>query len=349
MMEITKELRGYIEEEKIYEYTLTNQNNVSLSVISYGGMITEIKMPNLKGKIEDITIHLDDLEEIISDRPYHGTIIGPVAGRIRGGVYFDGEKEVQLDQNEEERTLHGGKEGLDRKNWAVKVQEGSDKMSLVLSTIHADMESGFPGNLSVTVTYTLTEENDLIIDYDAESDKKTLFSPTNHVYFNLSGDKKNPIYDHLLELKSDEYASITKEGLITGELCKVKNRDYDFNEMKSLAFLPESEEKEIQEHDGLDHSFILRKDSDEPDAKIYHPETGRLIQMYTDTEAVVVYTHNHVQESETKTIPKHSGITLETSGLADATDFEIFRPILLAKGEHFHSQTRFNFSVNQSL
>lgn len=344
-MEITKELKGYIEEEKIYEYTLTNQNNLSLSVVSYGGMITAIKMPDKDGKIEDITVHLDDLDEIIQDRPYHGALIGPVAGRIRDGRYFDGEKEVQLDQNEEDRSLHGGEEGLDRKNWSLDYLEGDDQGTLVLQTLHKDLESGYPGNLSVRVTYTLTEENELIIDYQAETDKKTIFSPTNHVYFNLSGDKKEPIHDHLLELKSDEYASITKEGLITGELCKVKNTDYDFNEMKSLEFLPDSQEKEIQEHEGLDHSFILKADKDEPAAKIYHPATGRMVEMQADTEAVVVYTHNHEQRSKTKTIPKHSGITLETSGLADATDFEKFRPILLDKGESFYSRTSFKFSI----
>lgn len=344
-MEITKKLKGYIEEEKIYEYRLTNKNKLSLSVISYGGMITEIKMPDKDGKLEDITVHLDDLDEIVKDRPYHGTIIGPVAGRIRDGRYFDGDKEVQLDQNEEDRTLHGGKDGLDRKNWSVEMQEEEDASTLVLSSIHKDMESGFPGNLSVSVTYTLTEENDFIIDYYAVTDKKTIFSPTNHVYFNLSGDMKEPIYNHFLKLESDYYASITKEGLITGELCKVKNTDYDFNEMKSLEFLPNSQEKEIQEHEGLDHSFILKSDKNEPAAKIFHPVTGRMVEMQTDTEAVVVYTHNHEQVSKTKTIPKHSGITLETSGLADAMEFGIFRSILLDKGEKFHSRTSFKFSI----
>ncbi|MDN6730799.1 MAG: galactose mutarotase [Atopostipes suicloacalis] len=346
-MEVNKRLKGYFEDEEVYEYTLKNKNNLSLSVVSYGGITTEIKMPDRKGKFEDITVHLDDLEEMIEDRPYHGAIIGPVAGRIRGGHYFDGEKKVQLDQNEGEKTLHGGSAGLDRKNWAVKVLEKEEEVTLLLTTIHKDLESGFPGNLSVSVSYTLNEANELIIGYEAVSDEKTIFSPTNHVYFNLAGEQKEPIYHHFLELASDYYVSITEDGLITGEVCKVEGTDYDFTEMKSLEFLPESQEKEIKEHDGLDHAFLLREKPEEAAAKIYHEKSGRMVEMYTDTEAVVVYTHNHEQVSQTKTIPKHTGITLETSGIADAMAYEKFHSILLDKDEEFHSKTRFIFSLKE--
>lgn len=344
-MEVKKRLFGYFKEEKVYEYTLTNSNDFSLSVLSYGGMITKLKMPDRHGKMEDITVHLDSLDEIISDRPYHGTIIGPVAGRITKGRYFDGEEEIQLEQNEEEQTLHGGSHGLDTKNWKGEVHKSKREARLLLKTLHPDLESGFPGNIEISVSYTLTETNDLKIDYEALSDKKTVFSPTNHLYFNLAGNNKERIYDHELQLASDFYAVITKEGLLTGELRSVEKSDYDFRKMKKLDFLQDSEEIGIQEQGGLDHPFLLNKKNQEPLANLFHEESGRQVEMTTDADAVVVYTHNHEHSSDTKTIEQHSGIALETSGLPDAMNHKNFPPIALEKGEKFHSQTIFSFSI----
>lgn len=344
-MEVKKRLFGYFMEEEVYEYTIINSNDLSLSVISYGGMITQIGMPDRNGEIEDITVHLDSLDEIIADRPFHGTIIGPVAGRITKGRYFDEGEKIQLEKNEKDRTLHGGSHGLDTKNWEVEVYESGDEITLVLETLHPDLESGFPGNIAVKVSYTLNEANDLIIDYEAMSDKKTVFSPSNHVYFNLSGNKEEKIYEHTFELASDYYAVIIKEGLLTGELRSVDHSDYDFREMKKLAFLLNSEEKGIMEHEGIDHPFLLNQKNKSSLAKLYHKKSGRQLEMKTDADAVVIYTHNHEQLSETKKLGQHSGIALETSGLPDAMNHENFPSIELNKNETFHSQTIFTLSI----
>lgn len=344
-MKIRKKTVAYLKNEEIKEYTLTNSNNLSIAVLSYGGIIREIIMPDRKGKLEDITVHLDSVEEMIQDRPYHGAIIGPVAGRISNGSYFDGHKRIQLEQNEEDRTLHGGSHGLDTKNWKVRVIKKQKAITLILETFLPDLESGFPGNVEVKVSYTLNENNELKITYHAISDKRTIFSPTNHVYFNLSGNNKEAIYDHSLELASDFYVPITKEGLARGELKTVKNSDYDFRKMKSLDFLLKSKEKEIIEHQGIDHPFLLKNKESQPHARIYHEASGRLVSMTSDADAVVVYTHNHEQISERKNIQMHSGITLETSGLADGMNYENFPSILLGKDELFQSETSFQFSL----
>lgn len=347
-MEIKKEMLGHFNEDEIYEYTLLNSNKFSVSVISYGGIITKIKMPDRNGLVEEVTVNVDDLEEIIERRPFHGAVVGPVAGRISKGQYFDGDQKIQLDQNEGENTLHGGENALDNRVWDVETNEKENEGTLILTTQLADGLGGFPGNVEVTVYYTLNEVSEFTIHYEAQSDEKTLFNPTNHSYFNLSGNNKEAIYDHELQLESDYYAVLNDENISTGELRSVDETDFDFRAGKELKSLLNSTDKQITDRKGLDHPFLLNKEASETKARLYHEDSGRMVEMSTDADAVVVYTHNHEQEKlskKDKNIGKHSGIALETSSLPDAVNQEGFGSIWLDENEIFKSETVFKFSL----
>lgn len=347
-MEIKKEVFGVLNNENIYEYTLKNAQNISLSVLSYGGIITKIKMPDRNGTIEEVTINVDSFEEIVANRPFHGALIGPVTGRISDGRYVDGGKEVQLDQNEGKNTLHSGESGFDSKIWQVETQEQEDKITLILSSQFEDGAGGFPGNVDATVYYSLNEAGEVTIRYEATTDQTTIFNPTNHVYFNLSGNNKEPIHTHEFQLASDYYAVLDNENLPTGELKAVEQTDFDFREGKKLACLVEATDEQITSRKGLDHPFLLNQEKLKKAAILYHGDSGRLLQMATNSDAVVVYTHNHEQnlsEQSNQKLGKHSGIALETSQLPDAVNQEGFGSIWLEPGEKFSAETTYTFSI----
>lgn len=347
-MKITKEVFGVLNNETIYEYTLINSRNISLSVISYGGIITAVKMPDRKGTIEEVTINVDSFDEMVANRPFHGALIGPVTGRISKGHYFDGENRIQLDQNEGENTLHSGEKGFDTTVWHVETQEENDKITLILSSQFKDGEGGFPGNVDVTIYYSLNEAGEVTIRYEATTDKTTIFNPTNHVYFNLSGNNKESIYNHEFQLASDYYAVLDNENLPTGELKSVDHTDFDFRKGKELVCLTDATDEQITARAGLDHPFVLNQDTLDHAAKLYHHDSGRLLQMTTNSDAVVVYTHNHEYSTDNSTIlklAKHSGIALETSALPDAVNQEDFGSIWLEPNKKFSAEITYKFSI----
>lgn len=347
-MRVEKEFFGTHQNEDVYEYTITNENKVALSVISYGAIITKLWMPDKSGQIENITMNVETLDEMITSRPFHGAIIGRVSGRISNASYLDGTTKVTLDQNENTNTLHGGHTGIDQHHWDVKVEEHEDQASLILTTTSPDGEGGFPGDLAVTITYTLTEKNEIKISYEASTNQRTLFNPTNHVYFNLTGDYQKQIYNHDLQVDSDKFAVLDVENIPTGELKDVTNSSFDLRALTNVGEVVKSNDAQIAERNGLDHPFVLNKTKNMPAAVLKDKQSGRVLKMKTDAEAVVIYTHNSKQEPATKgeeVLPVHGGLTLETCALPDAVNQENFGSIWLEPGENFSSETVFTLSV----
>lgn len=344
-MKVSKKLYGYLRNKEVYEYTLTNSNNLSLSVITYGAIISSIKMPDRDGNIEEITVNLEDLDEIVKHRYFHGAIIGPVAGRISGAEYIDNKKIIKLDKNEGENTLHSGFDGLDTQIWDIIIDKLNNKITLVLETLLENNLGGFPGNVRVRVFYTLNEFGEIIINYEAETDQRTLFNPTNHVYFNLSGNSEKAIYKHELKINSNYYAVLDKENIPTGELKRVDGSVFDFRKSKNLELLKNISEETIQKFGGIDHPFLLEADSDKFAASLYDKKSGRFLKMRTDNDSVVIFTHNQELKTDSKTIKQHSGIALETSKLPDAVNQENFGSIWLEKDVKFKSKTIFKLMV----
>lgn len=347
-MEIQKELFGKLKDKDIYEYTLVNKNGYSLSVTNYGAIITKLMMPSNEGNVENITVNFKTLEEIVQSRPFHGAIIGPVSGRISGASYKDGNLEVLLEKNENGNNLHSGLTGIDQHIWNASTKEDEEQVSLILNTVSLDGESGFPGDLEVAVTYSLNEKNEVKIAYEAKTNKRTLFNPTNHVYFNLNGNSQELIHNHQLQVKSEKFAVLDDENIPTGELRAVGGTDFDLRGFRSLEEVLASEEKQIKNRNGFDHPFVLEKETDEPAVILKEESSGRVLEMKTDEEAVVIFSHNSqkvpVIDNET-TLPVHAGITLETCALPDAVNKEGFGSIWLEPGETYRSSTVFSLKV----
>ena len=258
-MKLQKVKFGEYQNEDVFEYTLTNSNKVSLSVISYGAIITKLIMPDKEGQLENITMNMKSLEEIVESRPFHGAIIGRVSGRIANAAYMDGPTKITLDQNEGTNTLHGGNTGLDQKNWEVTTEESDQQISLILTTVSPDGEGGFPGDVNVTITYTLTEKSEVKIMYEATTNKRTLFNPTNHVYFNLNGDYTEPIYNHEIQVDSNKFAVLDAENIPTGELRDVQDTAFDLRTLTDVEKVVKNDAKQIADRNGLDHPFVLNK------------------------------------------------------------------------------------------
>lgn len=349
-MNISEKVFGKYKGEQVKEYTLTNDNQISLSVITYGAIITQIRMPDKDDVVENVTVNFETLDEIVENRPFHGAIIGRVSGRIADAKYKDGDKEYKLDKSEGNNMLHGGFNGLDTKNWTAQPIKNDNQVSLILTTHSPHLESGFPGNLDVKVTYTLNNQNEVRIKYEAKTDERTLFNPTNHVYFNLSGENKESIHQHEIQVDSDSFAVLDEENIPTGELRDVDSTPFDLRTLTKLAEVLESDEEQIKERDGLDHPFALNQTKDKPAAILNHEESGRKLLMHTDRDAVVIFSHNTDKEPVTvneKTIKAHSGITLETSTLPDAVNHENFGSIFLSPDETYISETVFQFLIEE--
>ena len=218
-MDISIKDFGELSGQVIQEYTLTNRQGISLSAMTYGAAITSIRVPDKNGLIENIVLGYDTLDEYVSYRPYYGATVGRVAGRIDKGKFTLEGKNYQLETNDKTNHSHGGINGLDTKIWTVKTESTENEGHLVFTYKSPHGENGYPGNLTVKVTYTLTESNEWKINYQATTDKTTLFNPTNHVYFNLSGDPTKAINQHTLALTSKYFAELKEDYIPTVPCC----------------------------------------------------------------------------------------------------------------------------------
>ncbi|WP_256244533.1 aldose epimerase family protein [Alkalibacterium sp. 20] len=344
-MELTKTVFGTYEGKDVYEYTLTNSNGVSISAMPFGATLTKLVTPDKDGKKENITLNIENLKDFVTHRPFYGATIGRVAGRITKGKYFLGGKEIQLDVNEGNNLLHGGPKGLDTKLWDIEAYEAEGKLSFNYESPAG--ENGFPGTMQITVTYTLTEANEWVIDYTATTDEMTLFNPTNHVYFNLTGDINKPILNHELELASRHYVPLAEENLPGGNSASVDGTPFDFTILKPVKEAVLSDHPQIKPLNGLDHPFVLDQ-KDEVKGRLYDPESKREVKFYTDCNSVVVFTHNGEVDDYTidgGPAKQYAGITLETQTLPDAINQPGFGNVILRPDETFRSQTTYKFGV----
>lgn len=347
-LKLTTKAFGFYLNQEITEYTMTNTNGISLSAIPYGAIVTKIVTPDKSGKTADITLNVESLEDMLAHRPFYGATIGRVAGRITDGQYEVDSTQVQLDVNEKGNQLHGGPEGLDTKLFDVETKEASNSISLIFSYKSLAGEEGFPGNLDVTVEYTLNENNEWTIIYTANTDKTTLFNPTNHIYFNLNGDIHQPILNHTLQLKSSKHGTLGDRNLPTGQLEDSKGTPFDFSEPKVLEEALLSNEPQIKSLSGLDHPFVLDQTVEGPQAILTESQSGRKVEMYTEEQSVVIFTHNAEMDAYTikeRPAPQYAGITLETQALPDAVNQEGFGNIVLRPEETYQSETTYRFST----
>ncbi|WBL23782.1 aldose epimerase family protein [Zunongwangia sp. HRR-M8] len=336
--------------EKVEQYTLTNEAGMEVKIITYGGRITSLKVPDKNDEFEDVILGFDSLSQYTSEHPYFGALIGRYGNRIAEGKFsLDGE-EYQLPQNDGENSLHGGDQGFDKVIWTAEVP--SDSTSLILKYTSKDGEMGYPGNLDVTVTYTLNEDNSLDVAYEAESDKKTIVNLTQHSYFNLTGNFEETILDHEVVINADEFLPVDETLIPTGELRKVEGTPFDFTEAKKVGKEIETENEQLQLGKGYDHCWVLNDQSENMHfaASAYDPESGRFLEVSTTEPGIQFYTGNFLdgtlpRQGGEGTYAQRSGFCLETQHYPDSPNQEKFPSVVLNPGEKYNSKTTFKFSV----
>ncbi|MCT8975153.1 galactose mutarotase [Clostridium sp. CX1] len=346
-MKVTKKLFGEINWENVYEYTLKNDKGIEISCLDYGCVITKIVTPDRHGKYENIVLGFEDIESYREKSPYFGAVVGRVAGRIKGGEFELEGRTYTLANNDGKNHLHGGVKGFNDVIWEAEITEGEDEIKIEFSYTSLDGEEGYPGNLDVKVEYILNNNNEFIIQYKAETDKTTLFNPTNHSYFNLSGNLKRDVLEHSLKVDSSKFLEIDEELLPTGKVLEVSDTVFDFRKGRKIKEGVSSnyiQNKIVGQ--GYDHTFILNSNNSE--ILLWDEESGRKLVMNTDAPAVVLYTSNQLEEGMDLygvSSRNYLGLCLETQIPPDAIHHESFPDCILRPEEIFISRTKYTFSL----
>ena len=337
--------------EKVELFSLKNINGFEVDIITYGGRITSLKTVDNKGKLENVVLGFENLEQYEKDNPFFGALVGRYGNRIAKGKFSLNNTDYTLAKNNGENSLHGGLKGFDKVVWkVVDIQEG-DKGVLKLSYLSKDMEEGFPGNLTTMVTYTLNSDNSLDVLYEATTDKTTVVNLTQHSYFNLSGDFSQTILDHEVEIDADTYIPVDGGLIPTGELAMVEGTPFDFREAKLVGKDINAENEQIKLGGGFDHCWVLNdyESGYRSVAKAYHPESGRTLEVLTDEPGIQFYTGNFLDGTlpspKRGTYAKRSGFCLETQHYPDSPNQPKFPSVTLEPGDKYSTKTTFKFST----
>ena len=327
--------------DSTFLYTLSSEENITLKITDFGGIITEIHAPDRHGNTTNIALGFDNLEQYLAGHPNFGALIGRFANRIAKGTFtLDGET-YTLAINNGNNTLHGGNVGFDDVLWDASVIQTEQGEALELKYTSADMEEGYPGKLDVTVIYELTGDA-LHIDYHAVTSKATPVNLTNHTYFNLAGE--GTILDHILTLNASAYTPVNEELIPTGIIAPVEGTPFDFTEPHPVGA------RIARTEGGYDHNFVLDKEAGELAlaARLAEPESGRVVEVHTTEPGIQVYTGNFLDgslQSGDFVYEKNSGICLETQHFPDSPNQPNFPGTILRPGEEFTSTTVFRFTT----
>ena len=323
-------------------YELSN-DFLRVQITTYGARIAKILVPDKFGLERDVVAGFDTPNGFTGDNPYFNAVIGRVANRIGGARFHLDGVEYPLYANDGDNHLHGGKEGFDRKNWKAAI---NDDGSLSLSYLSKDGEEGYPGDLRVTVTYSLDGEK-LVIYYKAVADKNTLCSLTNHAYFNLDGDFTS-VADHELFIAADYITAIDKTLIPHGELFPVAGTAYDFNKPKKIGKDIKTDDFMLNIARGYDFNYVLKNDKKHPVAWAYSEKTGIKMEVYTDRDCMQLYTGNFLDGLQgKKKYGYQSAFCLETQGYPNACNVPDFPSMVLKKGETYLAYTAYGFSVKK--
>ena len=345
-MSITKEPFGQPQDgEEVDLYTLTNANGLIAKITNYGAILVSLEVPDKDGKLADITLGFDKLDGYLTRHPYFGSTVGRYANRIGGAKFVLDGVEHELAANNGPNHLHGGIKGFDKAVWQAQEVKAEKAVGLKLTYLSVDGEEGYPGNLACVVTYTLNNDDELRIDYEAvTADKATIVNLTNHTYWNLAGQGNGDILGHELMLNADAYTPVD-EGLIpTGEIKKLAGSPMDFTKPMTIG----SRIEEVA--GGYDHNYVLNSTGEGLPAlcaKVYEPSSGRVMEIQTTEPGVQFYTGNFLDGSVTgkagKVYKKHYGFCLETQHFPDSPNKPDFPPVVLSPGEKYLTTTVYKF------
>lgn len=347
---ITKEDFGTVDGKKVELYTLTNRNGLEAKVMTYGGVVVSLKVPDRNGNLADVVLGYDNLTGYLQDTSYFGSIIGRYANRIAKGKFTLNGVEYKLATNNGENHLHGGIKGFDKVVWdgsATKIPNG---VRLKLAYISRDMEEGYPGNLLLTVFYTLTNSNELKIDYWATTDKDTVVNLTQHSYFNLAGEGTGDILKHELVINANRFTPVDSTLIPTGELRSVSGTPLDFLRPTPIGARINQEEEQLKLGKGYDHNFVIngRGGVMRKAARAFEQSTGRVMEVWTTEPGMQLYTGNFLDGRPGKGGKPYQfryGFCLETQHFPDSPNHPKFPSATLKKGAKYSSSTIYRFST----
>lgn len=334
-------------------FTLQNAAGMTVGITNYGGIIVSLTAPDKAGKFEDVTLGMDSLSSYVKGNPFFGALVGRYGNRIANGKFTLDGKPYSLVTNNMGNHLHGGTVGFDKVLWTATPVEG-DEPALKLTYVSKDGEEGYPGNLSVTVTYTLQKDNALKIDYQATTDKPTVVNLTNHTYFNLTGGAKRDVLDHVLTLNADRYVPVDKTLIPTGKLTPVAGTPFDFTKPTRVGDkIDDSTDVQIKYGLGYDHCWVFGDTSQslKPVATVFEPTSGRVMEVQTTEPAVQFYTGNFLNGSVTgregTPYRKRYALCLETEHYPDSPNQPSFPTTVLRPGQTYKTTTVYQFSVRK--
>ena len=335
---------------------MTNDHGVRVRFLSYGGVITEIDVPDRTGRLDDIVLGLRTLHEYETLSAHYGAITGRYANRIGGAKFTLDGQTYHLIANNGANTLHGGPNALDKQVWDGVTRAWRTVSPRRSSYVSKDGDQGFPGTLTAHVTYTLTNDNALRIDYLASTDKDTVINFTNHSYFNLAGNGSGSVADQLLLVNADRYTPAGPDQIPTGEIAPVEGTPLDFRQMTPIGARLNSAFQQMVYAHGYDHNFVLNEAAGESmtfAARAYDPRSGRVLDCFTTEPAVQVYTSNglngSVIGSSGTTYRQTEAFTLETQHFPDSPNKPNFPSTELKPGQQFHSTTIYRFATDSPL
>lgn len=335
------------DDRPIQFFTLRNAGGLTAKLTTYGAMLTELHVPGRDGKTADVVLGFDTLEPYLKGHPFFGNTTGRYANRIAGAQFTLNGATYRLAANNGPNHIHGGPQGLDKQNWRAEVNEAAN--AVTFSHLSPDGHEGYPGNLNLKVTYTLTDKNELRIDYEATTDKDTVLNLTNHSYFNLAGAGSGDVLGHVLKLHADAY-TVPDDALIpTGEIRPVAGTPLDFRTPQPIGARWDQLPDKLK---GYDHNFVLNGWAPGrlvPAADLYEPKSGRRMKTLTTEPGVQVYTAIHlrgVAGKGGKTYGPSGGVCLETQHFPDSPNRPEFPSTVLRKGDTFRSTTVYAFSVD---
>jgi aldose 1-epimerase len=351
-MDIEIEERYYgqtLEGDAVTSYTLTNNQGMTMEVINYGGIIVSLTAPDRAGKLQDVVLGFDSLQPYLHGNPFFGALVGRYGNRIAKGKFnLDGE-EYALIQNNGENHLHGGTKGFDKVIWESQATDTPDGPMLQLSYTSAHMEEGYPGELSITVTYVLRNDNALQVDYTATTDRPTIVNLTQHTYFNLNPNSET-ILDHELTLNADHYLPVDVGLIPIGSLKKVIGTPFDFLDAHTVGERINSDHPQLVIGGGYDHCWVLNGPEDDlkTAAVLFDPATGREMTVETTEPGVQFYSANFLNGSikgKGKSYQKRAALCLETQHFPDSPNRPEYPSVRLDPGETYRTTTVFKFST----
>lgn len=352
---IGKEAWGELDGHQVDRYTLANANGVEVAILTYGGIVQSLMFPDRDGVRANVALGFDNLDDYVAKSPYFGAIVGRYANRIAKGTFTLDGVTYHLAINNDPNTLHGGNRGFDKYVWDAKPSQANGSASLALSRVSADGEEHYPGNLTITVTYTLDQNDALTINYQATTDKDTIVNLSNHTYWNLSGEGNGTIYDAQMQIMASHYTPVDKTSIPTGEIAPVKGTPFDFTQPVAIGErIRDGSSPQLLNTKGYDHNWVLDRSSPDdrtmiPAVKVHDPDSGRTLSIATTEPGVQFYSGNFLDGTLVGTsgeiYRQGDAFVLETQHFPDSPNHPNFPSTVLKPGETFDSTTVLTFST----